>query len=105
MPGAKPHTSPDAISPLHPRPRPLSTVQAFGPPALRLGLSVAPPVGLGVPHELRLRRACRVGGGRAVWPCLRPLDQTARAVFPQAAFLRCSSPESSGNETGDEMGQ
>ncbi len=34
---------------------------------------------------------CRVGGGGARWPCLRPLDQTARAVFPQAAFL-CGSP-------------
>jgi hypothetical protein len=40
-----------------------------------------------------------------VWPCLRPLDQTARAVFPQAAFLRCSSLESSGDETGNEVGQ
>jgi hypothetical protein len=57
MPGAKPNTSPDAISPLHDRPRLLSTVQAFGPPALRLGLSVTPPFGLGVPHELCLRRA------------------------------------------------
>src|SRR4029453_3165839 len=56
MPGAKPSTSPDAISPLHDRPRLLSTVQAFGPPALRLGLSVTPPFGLGVPHELCLRR-------------------------------------------------
>ncbi len=40
-----------------------------------------------------------------MWPCLRPLDQTARAVFPQAAFLRCSSLESSGDETGNEVGQ
>jgi len=49
--------SPDAISPLHPRPPLLSTVQAFGPPALRLGLSITPPFGLGVPHEPRLRWA------------------------------------------------
>jgi hypothetical protein len=41
------------------RPSPLSrgTVRAFGPPALRLSLSVAPPFSLGVPHEPRLRRA------------------------------------------------
>jgi len=61
QPGVHPRcqvdTSPDAISQLHVGPLPLSTVQAFGPPALRLGLSVAPPFGLGVPHELRLRRA------------------------------------------------
>src|SRR5215831_7014253 len=48
---------------------------------------------------------CRVGGGRAGMPCLRPLAQTARAVFPQAAFLRCSSLEASMDETGNEMGQ
>src|SRR5918995_716952 len=65
-----PNTSPEALSPLHVRPLPRSPVRAFGPPALRLRLSVAPPFGLGVPHERRLRRACRVGGGRAVWPCL-----------------------------------
>ncbi len=52
-----PDPSPDAISPLHLRRRLLSTVQAFGPPALRLGLSVTPPFGPGVPHEPRLRRA------------------------------------------------
>jgi hypothetical protein len=57
MPGAKPHTSPEAISPLHDRPRLLPTVPAFGPPAWRLGRSVTPPFGRGVPHELRLRRA------------------------------------------------
>jgi hypothetical protein len=52
-----PDPSPDAISPLHDRPRLLSTVQAFGPPALRLGLSVTPPFGRGLPHEPRLRWA------------------------------------------------
>ena len=36
-------------------------------------------------------------------PCLRPLNQTARAVFPQAAFLRCSTMESSRDETGNQM--
>ena len=48
--GMEPNTSPDALSPLHFRQLPLSAVRAFGPPALRLGLSVAPPFGLGVPH-------------------------------------------------------
>ena len=52
-----PDPAPDAISPLHDRPRLLSTVQAFGPPAWRLGVSVTPPFGLGVPLERRLRRA------------------------------------------------
>ena len=56
-PGTKPHTSPEAISPLHVRQRPLATVRAFRPPALRRRLSVAPPFGLGVPHERCLRRA------------------------------------------------
>ena len=35
--------------------------------------------------------ACRVESGRADRPFHRPLNQTARAVFPQAAFLSCSS--------------
>jgi hypothetical protein len=70
---ASPDPSPEAIAPLHDRPRLLSTVQAFS----------------------TLLRACRVGGGGAGVPCLRPLVQTARAVFPQAAFLRCSTLESS----------
>ena len=34
---------------------------------------------------------CRVESGRADRPFHRPLNQTARAVFPQAAFLSCSS--------------
>ena len=34
---------------------------------------------------------CRVESGRASPPFHRPLNQTARAVFPQAAFLSCSS--------------
>jgi len=38
-------------------------------------------------------------------PCLRPLNQTARAVFPQAAFLCCSTLESSRDKTGNELGQ
>ena len=33
---------------------------------------------------------CRVESGRAGLPFHRPLNQTARAVFPQAAFLSCS---------------
>src|SRR3954452_19433369 len=32
-------------------------------------------------------------GGVGLTPCLRPLAQTARAVFPQAAFLRGRSDE------------
>jgi hypothetical protein len=49
--------------------------------------------------------ACRVGGGGAGVPCLRPLIQTARAVFPQAAFLRCPSLESSLHQTRNQMGE
>src|SRR5262249_33570533 len=48
---------------------------------------------------------CRVEGGWAWQPSHRPLDQTARAVFPPAAFLRCSTPEASGDKTGDQVRQ
>ena len=43
------------------------------------------------PYVCRLVPECRVESGRADRPFHRPLNQTARAVFPQAAFLSCSS--------------
>jgi hypothetical protein len=48
---------------------------------------------------------CRVGRGWAKWPSLRPLDQTARAVFPQAAFLCCAFMASSLDKTRNQMDQ
>src|SRR5262245_33704680 len=48
---------------------------------------------------------CRVGRGWAKWPSLRPLAQTARAVFPQAAFLCCAFMASSLDKTRNKMDQ
>jgi len=48
---------------------------------------------------------CRVGRGWAKWPSLRPLAQTARAVFPQAAFLGCAFLASSLDKTRHQRGQ
>ena len=61
---ASPDLSPEALSPRHPRPRLLPTVQAFGPLAWRLRRAVPPPFSLGVPHEPRRRRAYDALGGR-----------------------------------------
>ena len=61
---------------------------------MRLPVRPFPPVGIvAAPFRGALRFATFNGvesGEVELAPCLRPLAQTARAVFPQAAFL-CGS--------------
>jgi hypothetical protein len=106
MPGTKPHTPPAAISPLHVRQLPLSTVRAFGPAAWRLRRSVAPPFGRGVPHEPCLRRVyyalcgrLRAGQGGVLPPQSYPGHPAAlprSAVIPSVHRRRMYQAQSTG---------
>jgi hypothetical protein len=53
----------------------------LGPPPTLFGLLLTPV------FNVLVRRIGVESGEVGLAPCLRPLAQTARAVFPQAAFL------------------
>src|SRR5262249_23302379 len=69
--------------------------------------AVTPPPGppWSVLHSRPAGASCRVGGGGALSPYLRPLTQTAPTTFPQTPFLNGSLRESSLPQTRHEMSQ